>query len=161
MMDATQPARCSRIRWRRILATYIVGTLICAALYGGTNAYLSDPPTETAELGALVLVDGARHDFGRVADGAVLKHEFPVRNRGPRRIVLNRRVCGSCADGSFQGTHILHPGESFRIPVALNTRGNSSTMRRVYTVTTSDPRQPRIDFVVTAHRGNARPAADR
>ena len=139
------------IRWRRVLFAYVAGTLILCGLLLAVQAYFLQPKaTASADSGSQLVVEATRHDFGRVTGGVVLRHEFTMRNRGTTRIVLNQDGCGGCGDDTIDGYVIVPPGGQLQLPLTLETAGQSGSLRRVVTITTSDPHRPRIEFTLTA-----------
>lgn len=140
-----------QINWRRIALAYLIGGLILVALWFGLRSYLH---TSSASLSSgaepRLFAEELFHDFGRVQEGTVLEHEFVLVNKGAGRAVLNRKLCGSCADDTGSPTTILPAGDTVRIPVVVTTDDRSGSLKETVTLTTSDPSRPRIELTVSA-----------
>lgn len=141
------------IRWGRVALVYVAGALVCGGLYLAARGHVK-PAAASSE--PQLAVDAVQFDFGRVRPGAVLEHTFTVQNRGPGRIVLNRNDGCNCRDDDLAGSVIVPPGGQSPVPVTLAVSTRPGPQRRVATITTSDPRRPRLDFTLTAEVVEAR-----
>jgi hypothetical protein len=140
-----------QVNWRRILWSYLLGGLFLIGLWLGFRSYLETTSVSlNSAAGPQLVVEHTRHDFGRVKAGTVLEHEFELVNKGSGRVVLNRKLCGSCTDKSSSSTAILSAGESMRFPVVITTDNRTGSLEETVTLTTSDPRRPKVELTVTA-----------
>lgn len=141
----THSARAGRLRWT---VPGAIALFVCAGLYLAAQGHVGDTEaTAGPAAGSQLVVGESQHDFGSVAAGAVLRHDFTIRNRGTTRIVVNRDTC--C--GSTDDYAILAAGGELQIPVELDTSGQPrGVVRRIETFTTSDPGRPRLELTVTA-----------
>jgi hypothetical protein len=145
-------AEMEKVRWRRVICVYVVGIALSAGTYFVAHAYYLTPATRAApSFTSSLTVDSQTHDFGRVAPGAVLEHAFRVRNHGATRVVLNRVEGCNCGDDSAERTTVLAAGGEANFPVRLEAGVMPGRVRRTLSVTTSDPRRPRLEFTLTAN----------
>jgi hypothetical protein len=139
------------LRYAWILLLPVISVCVFAGLHlaVGTELFRADTAAST-QAGASIVVDATRHDFGQAPAGTLLRHEFVISNRGDRRIVLNEVGCPGCGDNVMDDSVIVPPGGQWRMPVSLETTGRCGPLRRVVTITTSDPRRPQIEFTLSA-----------
>lgn len=138
-----------RYAWILLLPVVSVAVFVGLHLAADPGLFRADP-VASAQAGASIVVDTTRHDFGQVPAGPLLRHEFVISNRGDRRIVLNEVGCPGCGHNVMDDTVIVPPGGQWRMPVSLATTGRSGPLRRVVTITTSDPDRPQIEFTLSA-----------
>ncbi len=90
-------------------------------------------------------------DFGQVKEGAVLKHDFSLKNVTGR--VLNIKdintSCGCTTSGTKQKS--LKPGESTLIEVKFNSKGYSGNVEQFVYVNTDDLDNPVVKFIIKAY----------
>lgn len=86
--------------------------------------------TKVARLG----FEATEYEFGEVAEGTVVKHEFPFTNTGsvPLLITKARSTCG-CTVPSYPEAPIA-PGESGIISVAFDTKNKYGRQRKPVTI---------------------------
>lgn len=105
-------------------------------------------PTQTAAAsagaGPQLTAERPSHDFGTVAQGTVVRHEFRVTNTGREGLEIRNvdSSCGCTTVGSWPKA--LQPGESGTIAVQLDTAQFVGPIVKVITVTSTDPRQETV-----------------
>lgn len=139
-----------KIRWDRLLNIYFTSLVVAVAIYIATLSYVSAHNSMASRVMATHLdVPILHHDFGTVRAGDPLAFDFKIRNKGPKRIVVNRASCG-CADDGLERTVIVQPGETIAFPATLSTQGQIGQVSRFIELTTSDPKRPQIVFTISA-----------
>lgn len=80
------------------------------------------------------------HDFGRVEQGAVVRHAFRLRNEGDvdLNVVGTRAACDCAVDVKAR---TVAPGDSATIDVTFDTAAVHGPQERTVTVYTNDPQQ--------------------
>lgn len=145
-----------RIRWRRVIAIYIIGGMLCTGMYVAGQAYVvrgrmdNRPATHSR-----IAVGRLRHDFGRVRPGTTLRHAFKIENNGPGNFALQRR--DRDRDGKKAEKIVIPPGESRRVEFTLRAPGRPGRMQEFVDWSTNDPDRPRIRFtaIATVRKTNA------
>jgi hypothetical protein len=94
--------------------------------------------------------DSYSWDFGRVKEGAVLKHVFKLRNESNRALNIKEVTtsCG-CTVSKAQKKTLL-PKETTSIEVSFKTRGYSGPTQQYIYVNTDDLDNPLIRFIIKA-----------
>lgn len=89
-------------------------------------------------------------DFGRVKEGAVLKHEFILKNESGKTLTIQNvdTSCGCTASEAEK--KVLPPGEETKIKVKFNTKGYSGSVQQFIYVHTDDLDNPIIRFIIKA-----------
>jgi Protein of unknown function (DUF1573) len=89
-------------------------------------------------------------DFGPIQAGVALDADFPVRNRGGRRLILTvaERSCRCIKTGHPQ--IIVPPGATATLPAHLNTENLEGPFRWEIHYRTNDPTRPELTLVVLA-----------
>ena len=94
--------------------------------------------------------------FGTVGVGAKGSHEFVIRNTGDLPLELTKGVT-SCtctvsdfveSEGGSADAKVVPPGGTMKLNVKWRGKGDGGPFRQQASVTTNDPRQPEIVFVV-------------
>ncbi len=95
-------------------------------------------------------VDPNEWDFGRVKQGAVLKHDFTFKNDTPGILKITgiNTSCGCTVSQAEKKS--LPPGESTVINVTFNSQGYSGAVKQFIYVNTDNVGLPVIRFVVKA-----------
>lgn len=107
------------------------------------------PGNLLVEQSANCVVESYR-DLGRTSVRKEWKVDFPVRNTGTRRLVLNE-VNSDCDCGAGLGrTTIIPPGETRDVTLTLDTRLASGPIEATANFTTSDPALPVLNLTVHA-----------
>jgi hypothetical protein len=93
-------------------------------------------------------------DFGIVASGSTVEHEFKVQNTGKGDLVVNKVIpsCG-CTAGKME-PDVIEPGDSGVIKVAFNTTGFSGRKVKTIRLYTNDPES---DSVLLTLKGEIEP----
>jgi len=92
-------------------------------------------PAATPGAGPAVQFAELVHDFGKIAAGAVVKHEFVFTNTGNATLMITdvRPGCGCTTAGTWDRQ--VEPGQIGRIPLQLNSTGFSGMVAKSATVT--------------------------
>lgn len=94
--------------------------------------------------------DAYTWDFGRVEEGAVLKHTFTFKNDSERVINIKdvHTSCGCTASSVTKKS--LSPGESTSIEVRFNTAGYSGPVQQYIYVHTDNLDSPVTRYIIKA-----------
>jgi hypothetical protein len=89
-------------------------------------------------------------DFGRVKQGAVLKHDFILKNETKDILKINNinTSCGCTVSSSDKKS--LMPQESTAITVSFNSRGYSGAVYQFVYVNTDNPDLKIVKFTIKA-----------
>lgn len=89
-------------------------------------------------------------DFGRVKEGAVLKHEFILKNESGKTLTIQNvdTSCGCTASEAEK--KVLSPGEETEIKVQFDTKGYSGLTQQFIYVHTDSLDNPIIRFIIKA-----------
>ncbi|QDU40146.1 hypothetical protein Mal4_45010 [Maioricimonas rarisocia] len=123
-----------------------VGT-VAVVFAGSTSRGLLQADERAAP--ALVLSRTAR-DLGTLSSRGLQQVRFEAKNRGRKRLVINRLGGGCRCDDAAPQTIVLPPGQSGKIAVMLDTRRAGGAVEEVFSFSTSDPARPRFDLTVRA-----------
>lgn len=106
--------------------------------FGSLGCVVGVTPSPTSS-GPRVFAEAPLHDFGEVPIGTVVRHVFPVQNRGGRPLTLRpvRAACACAVDVSAGGT--LAAGQSGWVEVAFDTAGAGGRRVRTVAIETNDP----------------------
>lgn len=87
-----------------------------------------------------IAVDAPIYDFGSIANGTQLAHDFVVRNSGDSELDIERVVssCGSCLQGSIVRTRIP-PGGGSVLHATLDLRSLDGVVSRGLLIECNDP----------------------
>lgn len=122
-------------------------TALLAVLAAGTmGAALAQPP---APSGPKVLAVEPVHDFGRVAPGEQVSHDFVLRNDGSAPLLL-REVRSDCACSATSYDESIAPGAQGEVRVVLDTTELAGPVARTITVLTNDAATPSITLTLKA-----------
>ncbi|HWD19561.1 MAG TPA: DUF1573 domain-containing protein [Verrucomicrobiae bacterium] len=110
-------------------------SLLCAAV-----AQPALPPTP--EAGPKIIFDSQNYEFGKVTQGAFIRHDFVVSNGGNATLNITdvHPGCGCTTAGTWP--HELAPGQSGIIPIQINSQNLSGKIRKSVTVSSNDKRNP-------------------
>ena len=95
--------------------------------------------TENAIAGKLAIVafDKEVHDFGTIAEGAIVETEFMVKNTGDSDLMIYEAK-GSCGCTVPQPPkEPIQPGSSAPIKVSFNSKGKPGAQEKTVTLTTN------------------------
>ncbi len=85
--------------------------------------------------------DSQLFDFGSIASGAVVEHEFRLTNTGKSDLFI-RKVSASCGCTAVQPAKTqIRPGESTSIKVLFNAAGREGNQKKAITIITNDPKR--------------------
>jgi len=115
-----------------VLPLVAIGSLLLAALLGGTGGAPDDGTGSTADDGPLVCAE-ANWDFGSVAQDTPkqsVEHDFVVKNRGDRAITIHRITtnCGCAVAESALGT--IPPSGQTSVRMKLNVTGKPGLLSK-------------------------------
>lgn len=129
---------------------YLTALVAAVAMYVTMLNHVSAHHSKSVHrMAARLDVPVDHHDFGVVRSGDALRYEFPIRNLGHKRVILNRTSCG-CTDDGLARTLILQPGDEINFPATLSTQGRAGKLSRHVELKTSDPERPQIVFTLSA-----------
>lgn len=131
------------MRYRPFIAYRIGALLSVALLFTGTLCSSEDLS------GALI--EKRSHDFGAVARGAKVQHEFTLNNRfdRPLKVAAVRSSCGCTA--AFAKERVIAPGASTEIVAKFNTRSFLGKRSATITVVLTGPIQTEVQLNVTGY----------
>jgi len=115
--------------------------------FSQARCYAQDTKKTVLEAGPQ---DSYSWDFGRVKEGAVLRHVFKLRNESERALNIKEVTtsCG-CTVSKAQKKTLL-PKEATSIEVSFKTRGYSGPTQQYIYVNTDDLDNPLIRFIIKA-----------
>ncbi len=91
------------------------------------------------------------YDFGDIAIGDEVTHNFVIRNGGDEDLLI-KRVKASCGCTAVSPEKkLLKPGESTNIGVVFDTKGRKGKQRKSVYVETNDPKNPKARLAFTAN----------
>jgi hypothetical protein len=92
-----------------------------------------------------------QHDFGRVAGGSVVKHEYVFTNTGTATLTVSQvhATCGCTALGTW--SREVAPGATGTIPIQFNSGSFMGVVHKTVTVTCNDPAQPTVHLQLKAN----------
>lgn len=102
-------------------------------------------------IGARLAIATPNHDFGTVAQGEPLQHEFKVANTGDELLTITevKPSCGCTTTGDWP--HQLKPGESGIIPIKLDTTHFSGAVTKTVTIKSNDAEHPETGLELKAN----------
>lgn len=143
------PSSRKRVRWRRVIAIYIVGGLCCTGIYVAGQEYVARSATPARiPVRSKITTDALHVNFGPVRPGQVLRHEFSIENQGPNDLVLTRRDTGT--NGKQSEPIVIPSGKSRKIPIEVRAGRRPGFMQELIDFSTNSPDRPRIRFTVIA-----------
>jgi len=93
---------------------------------------------------SVITIEETTKDFGTVWVGPTLSHEFTVKNTGDAVLEITKvkPSCGCTIAGQYPKT--LNPGETGKLPFAINSSKLQSRFEKSITVTSNDPITPEV-----------------
>lgn len=87
-------------------------------------------------------------DFGKIAAGTVVKHDFVFSNMGGAPLVVTgvHPSCGCTTAGKW--TARVEPGQSGTIPIQFRSVGYSGVITKRILVTSNDPDRPKVELAI-------------
>jgi len=105
--------------------------------------------------GARILFESTVFDFGKIAAGATVRHDFAFINVGdlPLKITGARVGCGCTVVKDW--SREVEPGESGSLPVEFRSARFEGPVSKSVVVSSNDPEQPNVTLEIkgTVHRG--------
>jgi hypothetical protein len=97
-----------------------------------------------------VIVNGVRHDFGKMDRTEHRRHDFTVRNDGDEQLTLStgEPSCGACVKVFRVEKDRLAPGETTSVVFEWEARPNESEFEQSGPLNTNDPFRPTITLTV-------------
>jgi len=115
--------------------------------FGAEATVPASPTTSAASVstngtGPRIVFVAPVYDFGKVAGGEVVKHEFAFTNAGGRLLQINdvRTSCGCTTPGNW--SRQVEPGKGGTIPIEFHTGNFNGPVMKQVTVTSNDTNQP-------------------
>jgi len=108
-------------------------------------------PLPAQEKGAKIVFESTTKDFGKVSEGAVLKHIFRFTNQGNETLEIVR-VDSSCGcTSALLSKNKIGPGNSGEIEVVIATKDlPPSELSKTVSVMSTDRKQPNVVLTLTA-----------
>jgi hypothetical protein len=90
------------------------------------------------------------HDFGKVPQGEIARHNFKIKNIGdePLEITEVKPACGCTTAGEW--TRTIAPGETGTIPIQFDTGHFSGAVSKTIAVVTNDPEHRQTTLEIKA-----------
>ena len=119
--------------------------LLCALAVAGIL------PLPAQERGAKIVFESTAKDFGKVDEGAALKHIFKFANKGNETLEIIR-VDSSCGcTSALLSANKIAPGKSGDIEVLIETKDlPASELSKTVSVMSTDPKLPVVVLTLTA-----------
>jgi hypothetical protein len=113
---------------------------LLVALLGAVQSTAAPQPPGAGGAKPAIKFEKLLHDFGRVKETDVLRHEFIITNTGtaPLEVLDVKPGCPSCTT-ALPWDRKVEPGKTGKIPIEFRTRGFSGTVSKSITVTCNDP----------------------
>jgi hypothetical protein len=120
--------------------------LLCLALRPGA-ASAADPLSRLSQ-GPLIRIDQRTADLGQMPQHATRAHVFVIRNDGTESLRISKAIpdCG-CTVAQAADT-VIAPGASTDLRVVFSSGSFEGDQRKVVTLETNDPAEPRIDLLL-------------
>jgi hypothetical protein len=137
------PEELKTLVWEPLMQRFLV--LLFAVAVAGIL------PLPAQKKGATIAFESTTHDFGKVSEGAALKHVFKFANKGNETLEIIR-VDASCGCTSvLLSEKTIAPGKSGDIEVVVATKGlPASELSKTVSVMSNDPRQRVAVLTLTA-----------
>jgi Protein of unknown function (DUF1573) len=113
-----------------------------AVALGCMLAVASSALTARAEARPSISLDETTHDFGTVAQGSKVVHEFQIKNTGKADLVI-QRVAPSCGCTATQlASPVIKPGSAEKVRVTFDTSGFIGDKTKTVLIASNDPQNP-------------------
>ncbi|MEQ8476342.1 DUF1573 domain-containing protein [Fulvivirga sp.] len=110
------------------------------------------PPEELSEVPRLKIENGV-HDFGRVSNDKVSKHEFVIRNTGKDDLIVKKVSPNcTCVTGEMS-SETIKPGAEASLEVIFNPEGRRGNQQKSITLYSNDPRSSAQRITIKAYIG--------
>lgn len=125
--------KASVVRFLSAPAVFAVGC-VCSLLVSASTALGEAKPS--------ISLDDTTYDFGTVAQGSKVVHEFEIKNTGTADLVI-QRVAPSCGCTATQlASPIIKPGAAEKVRVTFDTSGFIGDKTKTVLIASNDPRNP-------------------
>jgi hypothetical protein len=118
--------------------------LTLGGFFFGALAAFAQAPNTPADSGAVIEFDSRNFEFGKALQGDLIKHDFVVSNAGTAILTISdvHPSCGCTTAGTWP--HELEPGKSGIIPIQINSRNLSGSVKKTVTITSNDRHSPTV-----------------
>ena len=124
---------CARACWR---AAFLSVAWVCGLSFPTVSPFFT--PQAAAESLPQATVAGKVFDFGTVSQGAVVKHDFLIKNTGTADLVIQRIVASCGCTAAQASSEPIKAGESQAVHVQFDTAGFSGEKFKTIRVNTND-----------------------
>ncbi len=91
-----------------------------------------------------IYIESKTFSFGNIKQGKKIEHDFILKNTGQSDLLI-RRVWATCGCTAVEPKkNIIPPGRSTQIKTIFNTAGRTGNQKKMITVITNDPKNPKI-----------------
>jgi hypothetical protein len=102
--------------------------------------------TEEKELAPKTYFESRTYNFGKIKQGKKIEHNFILKNVGQNDLVI-RRIWATCGCTAVTPRKmVIKPDDVTQIKVVFNSTGRKGNQKKMITVVTNDPDNPRITF---------------
>lgn len=120
-------------------------------LFGVLVGAMVAPSTIVAQARPVIALGSQLYDFGTVAQGAKVVHEFEVKNSGTADLVI-QRLSPSCGCTATQLTSpVVKPGATEKVRVTFDTSGFLGDKVKTVVVASNDSENPEKTFTLKGH----------
>lgn len=114
--------------------------MVCVV--GGCLSVLLSASMTHAEARPSLSLDATTYDFGTVAQGSKVVHEFEIKNTGKADLVI-QRVAPSCGCTATQlASPVIRPGSAEKVRVTFDTSGFIGDKTKTVLIASNDPQNP-------------------
>jgi hypothetical protein len=118
------------------------------ALMGALVVSIGVPAAITAEARPVISLGTQVYDFGTVAQGAKVVHEFEIKNSGTADLVI-QRLSPSCGCTATQlATPVVKPGATEKVRVTFDTSGFLGDKTKTVAISSNDSENPEKVFTL-------------
>lgn len=99
-----------------------------------------------------ITIEKPMHDFGSVAPGKILEHNFIIKNEGKSPLIISRirKSCSSCTNVNIMD-NLIPPNKKTFLKVSIITPKSRSFIKDFLAIHSNDPNEP-IKFVFLTAR---------
>ena len=120
---------------------------LLAGIAAAACARAAEPP---ATGGPKAVPDAVEFSFGKVPNDRAVEHVFKIENTGDKPLVVTRVQTSCGCTAAMMESSVIDPGQSGRLRVSFNPRGQKQRVTRTVTVHSNDPVTPALALKVTA-----------
>jgi hypothetical protein len=91
----------------------------------------------------VAFVENNVFDFGNVAEGDIVKHDFKLTNNGKNDLLI-RKVHTTCGCTAVKNENVVKAGKTIDLKVEFNSKGKRGRQNKSITVITNDPVNPSL-----------------